>query len=118
MFQSIGRFGVRVHNAPRMGPTLGDRWGGIYRCKDGEWVRFGGPGNQNFRQFVELAGITSWDAEGLTDFGRPLNTAEFTEEAHRRIEGLFLTRTAQEWEDLIAEAGKRGSGLPDQRGMV
>ena len=109
MFQSIGRFGVRVHNAPRTGPTLGELWGGIYRCKDGEWVRFGGPGNQNYRQFVELAGITSWDAEGLTDFSRPLDTAEFTEEARRRIDGLFATRTAQEWEDLIAEAGSEGA---------
>ncbi len=109
MFQSIGRFGVRVHNAPRSVPTLGELWGGIYHCKDEEWVRFGGPGNQNFRQFVEQAGITSWDGDGLTDLDRPLDTPEFTAEARRRIEELFLTRTAQEWEDLIAEAGSEGA---------
>ena len=72
MFQSIGRFGVRVHNAPPSVPTLQELWGGIFQCSDGEWVRFGGSGNQNFRQFVEAAGITAWDAEGLTDFNRPL----------------------------------------------
>ena len=109
MFQSIGRFGVRVHNASRTGPTLGELWGNIYHCKDGEWVRFGGPGNQNFRHFVELAGITSWDEEGLTDLSRSLDDPAFAEEAERRINQLFMTRTAQEWEDLIAEAGSEGA---------
>ena len=109
MFQSIGHHGLRVHNAPPAGPTLGDLWGGIYRCKDGEWVRFGGPGNQNFRPFVELAGITSWDSEGLTDFSVPLDDPGFTAMVTDRINELFMTRTAQEWENLIAEAGSEGS---------
>ena len=109
MFQSIGRFGVRVHNAAPPVPTLQELWGGIFQGKDGQWVRFGGPGNQNFRPFVELAGITSWDAEGLTDFDRPLDNPEFATTARRRIEELFKTRTAQEWEDLIAAAGSEGA---------
>ena len=109
MFQSIGRFGVRVHNAPPSTPTLQELWGGIFQCSDGQYVRFGGPGNQNFRQFVEAAGITSWDDEGFTDFDRPLDRAEFRAEAQQRIQDLFLTRTAQEWEDLIAEAGSEGA---------
>ena len=109
MFQSIGRFGVRVHNAPPATPTLQELWGGIFQCSDGEYVRFGGSGNQNFRQFVETAGITSWDDEGLTDFERPLDSAQFRAEAQQRIQDLFLTRTAQEWEDLIAEAGSEGA---------
>jgi len=109
MFQSIGRFGVRVHNAAPSLPTLQELWGGIFQGKDGQWVRFGGPGNQNFRPFVALAGITSWDDEGLTDFDRPLAPPAFAAEARRRIEALFKTRTAQEWEDLIAEAGSEGA---------
>ena len=109
MFQSIGRFGVRVHNAPPSVPTLQELWGGIFQCSDGEWVRFGGSGNQNFRQFVEAAGITTWDADGLTDFNRPLDSPQFRTEAQQRIEELFRTRTAQQWEDLIAEAGSEGS---------
>ena len=109
MFQSLGRFGVRVHNAPPAAPTLQELWGGIFQCSDGEYVRFGGSGNQNFRPFVEAAGITSWDAEGLTDFDRPLDTPQFRAEAQQRIQELFLTRTAQEWEDLIAEAGSEGA---------
>ena len=109
MFQSLGRFGVRVHNAPPATPTLQELWGGIFECSDGQYVRFGGSGNQNFRPFVEAAGITSWDKEGLTDFDRPLESAQFREEAQQRITELFLTRTAQEWEDLIAEAGSEGA---------
>ncbi|MCH8898621.1 MAG: CoA transferase, partial [Chloroflexi bacterium] len=109
MFQSIGRFGVRVHNAAPAIPTLQELWGGIFHCKDDQWVRFGGSGNQNFRQFVEAAGITSWDAEGLTDHNRPLDDPAFKSEAQRRIAELFRTRTAQEWEDLIAEAGSEGA---------
>ena len=109
MFQSLGRFGVRVHNAPPSIPTLQELWGGIFQCSDGEYVRFGGSGNQNFRNFVEAAGITSWDDEGLTDFDRPLDGPQFRAEAQQRIQALFLTRTAQEWEDLIAEAGSEGA---------
>jgi crotonobetainyl-CoA:carnitine CoA-transferase CaiB-like acyl-CoA transferase len=109
MFQSIGRFGVRVHHAPPRAPTLQELWGGIFQCKDGQWVRFGGAGNQNFRHFVEAAGITSWDSEGLTHFDRPLDRPEFSAEVQHRIQELFQTRTAQEWEDLIAEAGSEGA---------
>ncbi len=109
MFQSIGRFGVRVHNAPPATPTLQELWGGIFLCSDGEYVRFGGSGNQNFRQFVDAAGIASWDADGLTDFDRPVDNPQFRAEAQERIRDLFLTRTAQEWEDLIAEAGSEGA---------
>ena len=109
MFQSLGRFGVRVHNAPPAIPTLQELWGGIFQCSDGQYVRFGGSGNQNFRPFVAAAGITSWDDEGLTDFDRPLDSPQFRAEAQQRIQELFLTRTAQEWEDLIAEAGSEGA---------
>jgi crotonobetainyl-CoA:carnitine CoA-transferase CaiB-like acyl-CoA transferase len=109
MFQSIGRFGVTVHHAPPSVPKLGELWGGIYQCKDGQWVRFGGAGNQNFRQFVEAAGIRAWDQEGLTDLDRPLDSEAFTTTVRQRIQALFTTRTAQEWEDLIAEAGSEGA---------
>ena len=109
MFQSIGRFGVRVHNAPPAIPTLQELWGGIFQCRDGQYVRFGGSGNQNFRQFVAAAGITSWDDEGLTNFDRPLDSPQFRAAAQQRIQELFLTRTAQEWEDLIAAAGSEGA---------
>ncbi len=109
MFQSIGRHGLRVHHAPPTVPTLRELWGGIFQCKDGQWVRFGGSGNQNFRQFVEAAGILSWDEEGLTDFDRPLDDPAFRAATRHRLLELFRTRSAQEWEDLIAAAGSEGA---------
>ena len=104
-FASIGRAGMRVHNAKDTGLDLRGIWGGHFQCKDGRWLRFGGSGNQNLHQFVESAGITSWHAEGLTDLERLRREPDLAAELERRVKELFKTRTAQEWEDLVAEAG-------------
>ena len=104
-FPSIGNMGLRVHRASNGAGRVSRIWGGVFECKDGLWVMFGGSGNQNFRQFVQAAGITSWDAEGLTDFARLANDPGLEAEMRRRATELFKTRTAQEWEDLVAEAG-------------
>jgi crotonobetainyl-CoA:carnitine CoA-transferase CaiB-like acyl-CoA transferase len=93
---SSGRFLEPQHYRP---------WDGFFQCKDGRWLYFNGATNQNWRQFVEAAGITSWDAEGLTDFDLLKEDPKLAAEALRRAEALFKTRTAQEWEDLVAEAG-------------
>ena len=104
-FASIGRAGMRVHSEKDTGVDLRRIWGGHFQCKDGRWVRFGGSGNQNLHQFVEAAGITSWHAEGLTDVDRLGREVELADELERRMKELFKTRTAQEWEDLVAGAG-------------
>ena len=110
MFPSIGHHGLRVHNARPEPVTFATVWGGFFECSDGRWLRFGGSGNQNFRQFVEASGITSWDADGLIELERPLpeNAGEVAQ-IQEWIRELFRTRTAQEWEDLIAEAGSEGA---------
>ena len=79
-------------------------WGGHFECADGRWVHYGS-GNQNFREFVEAAGIADWDREGLTDIDRILHDTALYEKYPQRTRELFKTRTAQEWEDLVAEAG-------------
>ena len=104
-FPSIGAMGLKVHRASNGGGRVSRIWGGVFQCKDGLWVMFGGSGNQNFRQFVQAAGITSWDAEGLTNFERIANDPRLETEMRQRTAELFKTRTAQEWEDLVAEAG-------------
>ena len=108
MFASIGHRGLRYHD-PSLGVTSPRPWAGFFQCKDGRWICFGGSGNQNWRQFVEAAGITSWDAEGLTDFDRIIADPELAAESLSRAQQLFKTRTAQEWEDLVAEAGSEGA---------
>ncbi|MCI0825560.1 MAG: CoA transferase [Chloroflexi bacterium] len=104
-FASIGRDGMRVHNPQDTGLDLRGIWGGHFQCKDGRWVRFGGTGNQNLNEFVKAAGITSWHEEGLTDLERLSREPDLAAEVERRVKELFKTRTAQEWEDLVAEAG-------------
>ena len=107
-FASIGRAGMRIHKEKDTGSDLRDLrriWGGHFQCKDGRWVRFSGSGNQNLNEFVELAGITSWHSEGLTDLERLQREPDLADELDRRVNELFKTRTAQEWEDLVAEAG-------------
>ena len=109
MFASIGSRATHVHDQSKVPPSIRGVWGGFFQCKDDRWVRFGGTGNQNFKEFVEAAGITSWESEGLTDFDRILNEPAIAAEVQRRAVELFKTRTAQEWEDLIADAGSEGA---------
>ena len=97
---SNGRFGEPQHYGP---------WNGFYKCKDDRWFYFNGTSNRNWRQVVEAVGITAWDAEGLTDFALLARDPAVAAEAIRRGEHLFKTRTAQEWEDLVAEAGGEGA---------
>ena len=80
-------------------PTPRGIWNGAFQCADGRWVQFGGSGNQNFRYFVEAAGITAWDQEGLTDIERIMSDPTLFAKHLRRARALFKTRTAQAWED-------------------
>ena len=105
MFPSIGARGMKVHDPSKEPPSITGLLSGHYQCKDGRWVRFSGSGNQNFREFCEAAGVGSWNDEGLTDFYKLLEDPALAAEAERRCRELFKTRTAQEWEDLVAEAG-------------
>ena len=116
-FAAFGRFGFREANPPPRSIAAGDPgsgsgswgllglWGGHFQCKDGRWVHFFGYGNQNLNEFVDLAGITSWRSEGLTDLELVRREPQLAIEVTRRLNTLFKTRTAQEWEDLVAEAG-------------
>lgn len=104
MFPSIGARGLHVHDPAKAVASRAGIWGGNFECADGRWVYYGS-GNQNFREFVEAAGIADWDREGLTDIERILNDSALFEKYQQRARELFKTRTAQEWEDLVAEAG-------------
>jgi crotonobetainyl-CoA:carnitine CoA-transferase CaiB-like acyl-CoA transferase len=108
-FPSIGARAMRVHDPAHVVPTPRGIWSGGFECADGRWVQFGGSGNQNFRQFVEAAGISDWDQEGLTDIERIMRDPELFATHLQRARELFKTRTAQEWEDLVARAGSEGA---------
>jgi crotonobetainyl-CoA:carnitine CoA-transferase CaiB-like acyl-CoA transferase len=95
MFGAIGYRGqhpqtLRLTRGGRMRTTQ-------YECADGRWIMFH-TGNQNVPQFMKLAGIEHWRDSGLFDPAR-------ADELEAAEEELFRTKTAQEWEDLVAEAG-------------
>jgi crotonobetainyl-CoA:carnitine CoA-transferase CaiB-like acyl-CoA transferase len=104
MFPSIGSRGLHVHDPAHAVPSRAGIWGGSFECADGRWVQYGS-GNQNFREFVEAAGITDWDQEGLTDIERILHDPVLLEKHRQRARELFKARSAQAWEDLVAAAG-------------
>jgi crotonobetainyl-CoA:carnitine CoA-transferase CaiB-like acyl-CoA transferase len=104
MFPSIGSRGLHVHDPAKAVPSRAGIWGGNFECADGRWVQYGS-GNQNFRAFVEAVGITDWEREGLIDIERILHDPVLQEKHLQRARELFKTRSAQEWEDLVAAAG-------------
>ena len=108
-FPSIGARAMQVHDPAHVVRTPRGIWSGGFECADGQWVQFGGSGNQNFREFVAAAGITDWDQEGLTDIERIMRDPDLFAKHLQRARELFKTRTAQEWEDLVARAGSEGA---------
>ena len=58
---------------------------------------------------MEAAGVADWRAEGLMDAERLAGEPELRAELDRRTTELFKTRTAEEWELLIAEAGSEAT---------
>ena len=79
-----------------------------YECGDGRWLQFHS-GNKNVPEFMEAAGVADWRAEGLMDAERLAGEPELRAELDRRTTELFKTRTAEEWELLIAEAGSEAT---------
>ncbi|MDR1998850.1 MAG: CoA transferase [Frankiaceae bacterium] len=93
-FAAIGYRAQRRHNgepASALGISTGPAapWFGPHLGSDGRWVYFH-IGNKNAKDFIDAAGAAQW-------WNAP--------DAPERIEALFATRTAQEWEDLGARVG-------------
>ena len=109
VFAPMGGRAMIVHQSHPPQERGGGLWGGPFRCKDGRWVYLSATGNTNFREFIEAAGIASWDAGGLTDRTRLGREPALAAEQATHMHALFATRTAQEWEDLIAAAGSEGA---------
>jgi crotonobetainyl-CoA:carnitine CoA-transferase CaiB-like acyl-CoA transferase len=102
-FGAIGFAGQRIHSQDGADPLAAmarapmQVVGGQIQCKDGRYVMYMG-GNKEARHFLEATGAAEWvDA---------LAAGTITsEEARAKTEALFLTRTAQEWEDYCEEIG-------------
>jgi crotonobetainyl-CoA:carnitine CoA-transferase CaiB-like acyl-CoA transferase len=99
-FVAFGGFSGRLDRMQRL------RGGaGVYQCADGRWIFFH-PGNPRFLDWlVDGLGLTDWREAALLDHARRRADPELDAELTRRLEALFRTRTAQEWEDRLNELG-------------
>ncbi len=104
-FTAMGSVGHKVHNPAAVQRRGGLGWVRQYRCKDGRWVMFHAANSRFIEQFVRAAGIEHWRTDGLMDRANYVDNPELATLLIERMTELFLTRTGQEWEDLVNAAG-------------
>jgi len=103
MFAAIGSRGHRVHEAPVPDMRGMLSWSTQFQCEDGQWVYFM-TGNTRTRDVAAAAGVSDWYERGMFDRERLAADDELAAEQAKRAPELFQSRTAQEWEDLVASA--------------
>ena len=103
LYQAIGIRGLRFldREAPR--PPV--PWVGPYECSDGRWVFFHAAYSHFIRQFCVGAGVPQWLDEPWSKASEIMQDFSLADTARAHLTNIFLTRTAQEWEDLINVAG-------------
>ena len=104
MFPAVGLYGLKVLDGPPR-PLRGGPWVRQYKCQDGRWVQFHAANTRFIEQFVDAAGIAAWRAEGLVDRERTASQPKLANEIRLRLEELFKTKSAPEWEELVNAAG-------------
>lgn len=104
-FTAMGVVGQKVHDPSKVNPRGGAGWVRQYRCKDGRWVMFHAANSRFIQQFVRAAGVEHWADEGLLDRANFRSDPALEARLVELMSELFLTRTAQEWEDLVNAAG-------------
>ncbi len=110
LYQAIGIRGLKYldRQAPR-GPVP---WVGPYECADGRWVFFHAAYSHFIRQFCISAGVSQWLDEPWSKASEIQQDFSLADVARAQLTNIFLTRTAQEWEDLI---NQDGAGPPTVR---
>ncbi len=110
LYQAIGIRGLKFLDraAPR-GPVP---WVGPYECSDGRWVFFHAAYSHFIRQFCIAAGVPQWLDEPWSKASEIQQDFSLADVARAQLTNIFLTRTAQEWEDLI---NQDGAGPPTVR---
>ena len=103
LYQAIGIRGLKFldRDAPR-GPVP---WVGPYECSDGRWVFFHAAYSHFIRQFCVAAGVPQWLDEPWSKASEIQQDFSLADTAIAHLTNIFLTRTAQEWEDLINDGG-------------
>jgi crotonobetainyl-CoA:carnitine CoA-transferase CaiB-like acyl-CoA transferase len=93
-FSVIGARGLLVNGKPEAEPEF--NWSRQLPCKDGRWLMYVA-NNKRFEAFIKFVGMQKWrDAK--------LPPAELAQ----KFDEVMRTRSAREWEDIIAEIGSEG----------
>ena len=103
LYQAIGVRGLKYLDRDALPAPA--PWVGPYECADGRWVFFHAAYSHFIRQFCVAAGVPQWLDEPWSKASEIREDFSLADVARAQLTNIFLTRTAQEWEDLINEAG-------------
>lgn len=93
-FTAVGARGLLVNGKPEEEPAF--NWSRQLPCKDGRWLMYVA-NNKRFEAFIKSIGMDKW-----RDAKLPPN------ELSQKFDEVMRTRTAKEWEDIIADIGSEG----------
>ena len=93
-FSVVGARGLLVDGKPEPEPAF--NWSRQLPCKDGRWLMYVA-NNKKFEAFIKSIGMDKWRDAKLPPH-----------ELAQKFDEVMRTRTASEWEDIIAEIGSEG----------
>ena len=93
-FTVVGARGLLVNGKPEPEPEF--NWSRQLPCKDGRWLMYVA-NNKKFEAFIKSIGMDKWRDAKLPP-----------KELAQKFDEVMRTRTAKEWEDIIAEIGSEG----------
>jgi crotonobetainyl-CoA:carnitine CoA-transferase CaiB-like acyl-CoA transferase len=93
-FTVVGARGLLVNGKPVDEPEF--NWSRQLPCKDGRWLMYVA-NNKKFEAFIKSIGMDKWRDAKLPP-----------KELAQKFDEVMRTRTAKEWEDIIADIGSEG----------
>jgi crotonobetainyl-CoA:carnitine CoA-transferase CaiB-like acyl-CoA transferase len=93
-FSVVGARGLLVNGKPVPEPEF--NWSRQLPCKDGRWFMYVA-NNKKFEAFIQSIGMDKWRDAKLPP-----------QELAAKFDEVMRTRTAQEWEDIVADVGSEG----------
>jgi crotonobetainyl-CoA:carnitine CoA-transferase CaiB-like acyl-CoA transferase len=93
-FTVVGARGLLVNGKPESEPAF--NWSRQLPCKDGRWFMYVA-NNKKFEAFIQSIGMDKWRDAQLPP-----------KELAQKFDEVMRTRTAKEWEDIVAGIGSEG----------
>ncbi len=93
-FSVVGARGLLVNGTPVPEPEF--NWSRQLPCKDGRWFMYVA-NNKRFEAFINSIGMDKWRDAKLPP-----------QELAQKFDEVMRTRTAKEWEDIVADIGSEG----------